>query len=287
VHGNEISVDLFHVQSIDVNHKVKHVVGIREVRNDGASPDESLFQGNKTSFRHLSACANADGDDKDKEIGYWCRHAYERSEASLKNKQDSCVKSSSSSASSASIFKRNLPGLHKVRFSVDFLDDEVVVQEYMLAFGRLEGFPDGAPDLASCLMLENMPGFKGWLQESMNKLLNRDAQQIVYPGQVLFRPPTAACASSKVLLLAASASLRWSSYKVDFPDQQKQRLIQLQLYNIAQVNEQRRKFVRRERHEELASLSESKAEPSHSDTQSEIEGKLAPRPRYDDLLLSP
>jgi hypothetical protein len=154
-----------------------------------------------------------------------------------------------------------LPGLSKVQFSVDFLDEELVVQEYMLAFGRLEGIPVGAPNLASCLLMGNMPGFIGWLQEGTNQLLNGDAQQAVFPGEVLFRPPTAACASSKILLCAESARLRWSSLKVDFPDQQKRRLMQLQLYGIAQVSEQRRKLIGRENHHELPALSESKAEP--------------------------
>ena len=48
--GCEVSVELFHVCFEGMDCTSEHLVGLREVREQGAAPDESLFQGNKTSF---------------------------------------------------------------------------------------------------------------------------------------------------------------------------------------------------------------------------------------------
>ena len=47
--GREVPVELFHVRSESEDDEWQHLVGIREVRKEGIAPDESLFQGHRSS----------------------------------------------------------------------------------------------------------------------------------------------------------------------------------------------------------------------------------------------
>ena len=208
-HGQEISVELFHVVSQSMDDRLQHLLGIREVREEGHAPDESLFQGGKTSFKPSMDSTTLQATAV-------------RSKASKRSSHSS----RSSKSEAAVCTKRKLLGLSSIDLKLDALDD-AGINEYSLCFtsdtqdssksANPAGFaprPDasGRPSLRSCLIAGgNEDAFLKWFHESRSLLLTYDMDPLVYEHQVFFSHPNAACASSNVVLCAESARLSCSN----------------------------------------------------------------------------
>jgi len=180
--GDEVSAELFHAFSEGMNNELQHLVGIREVRRGVYSPDESQFERNRKS----------------------CMPSLP-----LKSKTNVLSQSSgSNSVASSSHSKRKLTGLNKVRLNINPIDFSI--QEYVLCL------EDG--DLRSCLVGQCAAPVMKWLQEGVNTVIYDEKPCLKLASKILFRPPTAACASSKVILCAESIALTQSSRDCDVDD---------------------------------------------------------------------
>ena len=99
---------------------------------------------------------------------------------------------------------------------------DMEIQEYSLRFK--DKFCDGQgslsqlPKLHSCLLGDDAAPFRLWLQVSVNRLLYQDLPFLSYSAELKFRPPTAACSSSKVVLCAETATLTRSLDNLDLDD---------------------------------------------------------------------
>merc|ERR1712194_918464 len=91
---------------------------------------------------------------------------------------------------------------------------EVCMEQYLLrlmrpARNKDQSSPKGLTSLASCLLGDEHHPFKRWLASSVNQLLWNDGVSLDYHGGVMFRPPTVACTSPKIILCAESARLSY------------------------------------------------------------------------------
>jgi hypothetical protein len=138
--------------------------------------------------------------------------------------------------------KRKLAGLREIVIMVDPLQnvaDELGIQAYTLAFSAEEALQNRLsagrlPGLNSCLVGDDANPFIKWMQESINTMLYGEEEgHLVYEHNVLLRPPTAACASSKVTLCAESVRLAWSEHATN--PETGDELLMVQFLDVSQV----------------------------------------------------
>ena len=218
---------------------------MREVRTDGTSPDESLYQGGKTSFAHPEA-------DNPRPVGEASPVLQAVDQKSPKRSKPKMPSSRSSSSSKADrCVKRQLSILSCMRMELSLADD-LEIQEYTLSFksGAHEPEPQSKrPGLKSCLVRGgNTDAFVAWLQEGTNILLSGQSDHADYFNEVFLRPPNAACASSSVILCAEAARLSESDNNLDSDED----AFRLELYDVSQVIAQGAPMIKRS----LPSLSE-------------------------------
>ena len=107
--------------------------------------------------------------------------------------------------------KRKLMGLDEVRMKLRLTDSGMGIQEYTLCFVddplQEQGSVSLLPDFNSCLTGSSKPAFQKWITDSVNALTAAATGNLETSHEVKFRPPTAACANSKVVLCAESSGL--------------------------------------------------------------------------------
>lgn len=230
--GCEVSVELFHVYFEGRDRMLEHLVGIREVRKEGISPDESLCQGHRSSFTHP---APAQGNAVEHQEGSTKLPKFVGGKfQSARSGRSSSSASSKSSKLCEGCIKRKLPGLSSIELKVADLEGEAI-QEYLFVLMGDEGH---LPKLRSCFFGEGALPFRRWLQESENTLLDGSAMHLDYVGELMFRHPTVACASSKVILCAESARLSLALESLDTcsgPGADDGAL-KLQLFGVSQIS---------------------------------------------------
>merc|ERR1712216_758480 len=111
--------------------------------------------------------------------------------------------------------KRRILGLEKMQISLDM---DLTIHHYALSFSENsceQGHRVKLPGLSSCLVGDCVTPFTAWLQDSINIMLAEGMEYttyirstvLEYSDEIAFRPPTAACASSKVVLCAQPVRL--------------------------------------------------------------------------------
>lgn len=135
-------------------------------------------------------------------------------------------------------------GLDKIQLRLDITNGgELEIHEYAIS---LEGPPTQEhdsvkvlPNLKSCLVGERTAPFLEWVQKAINILISGAMSEVRYNGRLLFRPPTVACASSRVLLCAGDVRLIWSYQDFQLDDAEIKfdcsRHFELQLGDVTQV----------------------------------------------------
>jgi len=234
--------------------KAQHLIGIRETRKEGIGPDESLFQGVKTSFGYPS---NATASVKS---GVLVLEASPRNKA----RASSCSSSASSQSGPQEYIKRNIAALDTIQMKLDMTQSSVValIQEYALCLKHdhqhQEQKPSkDLPSLTSCLLCKSGDPFATWFSASTNLLYGGEASELDYHGEVHFRPPTAACASSEVILCAESAKLSWSILDDDGDGNDDiTETLQLELFDVSQLKKCRRRVSKGQHINELPVLTE-------------------------------
>ena len=133
--------------------------------------------------------------------------------------------------------KRKL-GLSRIQFKLEVLETEASIEEYTLCYDSMKDNPRPAKppgqleSFCSCLLDpsdSHTDAFMTWVKTSTNYLLSGLVDHVNYSDSLMFRPPNAACASSKVILCAESASI-----SLDEADE----AIMLQLFDVSQVVKQ-------------------------------------------------
>lgn len=108
-----------------------------------------------------------------------------------------------------------MKGLGKIVFKLDMFESELGILEYKLCTTHgmsSEISPvdsNRLPLFANCLAsTEPADPFLDWMHDNINLLIhNADAERLEYPSSLAFRPPSIACASSKVVLCAEAVAL--------------------------------------------------------------------------------
>jgi len=178
-------VELFFVHLPNLHGQSGHIIGVREVIEVGNMQKETK-----------AAPSNA-------------RNPMRRS--SLHSTQSGSV-SSSSSHNVPPNMKRKLAGLDRVELRMDV---DLRIQEYALCFGDATTDEEQAstasnkqPTFPSCLLGGDTDSFLPWLMTAGNRLMyEKNVPFLKFSGELMFRPPTAACTSSKVVLCAESVTL--------------------------------------------------------------------------------
>lgn len=238
--GCEVPVELYHVYSEGISQELEHLIGIREVREQGSSPDESLFQGRKVEFTHP-------GQAESPEVGVQREVASETLQLPQQQNLQSPRSSSRSSSLASSDYsakeqhvrvKRGLKGLHNVNMKLDVwrqYGSYVGIEEYCLTFIDEEGFASRLPDFDSCLIGEGAAAFTKWVQATANRMVHSKEPAVVYSSPVFFRPPDAAFTSSKVILCAESARMTLSSEELDPDENDYGNELVLEFFDISHV----------------------------------------------------
>jgi hypothetical protein len=235
--GREVSAEIFHVFSGGLDVELEHLIGVCEVREDGAGPDESLFSGTIAASALPAAQLQDASGARQRRTSV--RHS--RSGRSLAGS------SASSEFSSTGHTKRELVGLEKIVLKLRLTGSEMRIQEYNLSFvdalvNKEKAATNHLPDLYSCVPRSKRDSFQKLVQDSVNDLTmmsNDVAHHVELPGEIVFRPPTLSCASAKVLLCAESARLK--SNLVDHIDddgdfEDETEWFELQLRGISQLS---------------------------------------------------
>jgi len=239
--GPEVPVEIFHVTSQGMDDKPQYLLGVREVRMDGQPPDESLFQGAKTSFGPGVASTSSAGQAAPlSRVG---------PAGTAKKSSHTCP---SARGETTTALKRKLTGLDSIMLNINLADQSDVqmpIQRYSLVCS--EG-NNKSTTLESCLVRgDAADAFLRWFAVSTNELLNGYADHADYVHNVVFRPPTVACASSKVILCAESARLSCSNAEsLDCDDE----AMKLEFIGVSQVFGRALHTTKRD---SLPSLSES------------------------------
>jgi hypothetical protein len=205
--GREVPIEIFHVQSESPNDTSKHLAGIREVQAERIASDESCFPS----------------------IGARPTSHYMRARSSRS--------SHSNMSGESEVVHRQLAGLDAITLQID---DDMQIHEYALSFNKRQAEDHAAmlPTIKNCLLPnDKLDEFISWLESSFNACVySEDHEGLNYLDRVLFRPPNAACSSSKVVLCAESVSL----VAVAHDDLEEDDLfMKLRLHNISQVITQR------------------------------------------------
>jgi len=203
--GREVSVQLFHVFSEGLDSSLEHLIGIcwhGDLRMEGSSPDESLC-------RHSSGDLGASSSSGTGTLfdALWSEGGGERAQTKkrhVKASRASSMSSGSSAHKNMEYQKRKLSDLDTVRLKISIPEFEL--QEYTLCFNDPSN-DQKRPDLESCLVGGLTEPSTQRLQDGINTIIYKGMRNLDIDGELLFRPPTAACASSKVLLCAQSVKL--------------------------------------------------------------------------------
>lgn len=219
----DASVELFHSP---IGH-LQHLIGIREVRKEGHSPDESLLQDEQHLATPVALLPNiiAEGESQ----------ARNRPQITGSIKSGTC---SSSSGSSAFSKIRQLVGLENLEVIFD-LDN--CIHQYACCFTNADSMNDssgaqGSPTLRDMLVGSGSTAFLKWLVNATNTLLSGDMPYLEYDRDVLFQPQTAACASSSVVLCAQPARV---SVIQDLHAPDGSEVFKLKFSGIAQISKRR------------------------------------------------
>jgi len=245
-----------HPQADGIDHESPHLVGVRETRKEVVGRDESIGQAMNTAFvdpARTVGSANNEVLPAPASSAKGSRISLSKMlPAPASSSKSSRISSRSSSASSQSATQehttRKIMGLDKVQMKVDLCQQsarDALICEYALCLsqdhqhqGRKPS--QNLPSLSSCFLCEEHDPFLTWFNVNVNDLWHDDVSEAEYHGKIMFRPPTAACASSKVILCAESARLFWSKDDSDAEDSGDdgddcQETLQLELYDVSEI----------------------------------------------------
>jgi hypothetical protein len=131
--------------------------------------------------------------------------------------------------------KRKILGLESVRMEFDIAEGRFPMRIYSFYLPReyenkQQSNVRQVPSIMDCIIGKLTSPFVKWLQESANSMMyDEEIEYLEYHAEVMFRPPTAACASSRIFLCAESATLAKCRHRRSSFD------CSLMLHNVSQV----------------------------------------------------